>query len=183
LELLRTRRLELLANACGVRRLLHLLIEQPLEGEPPLHSPAERKDGFALRVLEFGGKSTVEREGEQEEADDPGSVLPALVAGELVDTAEQEPRGGRQEDEAQPDLRKRSGQPGERHRCHDLDGFLTGENAEKLLIAPALTLAVIPLAYAVAWYSKREQQRLWKRLRTRNRYFDVAAGTLAEGGG
>jgi hypothetical protein len=47
----------------------------------------------------------------------------------------------------------------------DLDGFLTRENAEKLLIAPALTLAVIPLAYAVAWYSKREQERLSKRLR------------------
>jgi hypothetical protein len=49
----------------------------------------------------------------------------------------------------------------------DLDGFLTRESAEKLLVAPALTLALIPLAYAVAWCSKREQDRLWKRLRAR----------------
>jgi hypothetical protein len=54
----------------------------------------------------------------------------------------------------------------------DLSGFLTRENAENLVVAPALTLALIPFAYLVASYSKREKDRLRRRFR-------VQAGTTA----
>jgi hypothetical protein len=37
----------------------------------------------------------------------------------------------------------------------DLDGLLTRENAETFLLAPALTLAFVPVLYIVAWLSKR----------------------------
>ena len=42
----------------------------------------------------------------------------------------------------------------------DLDGLLTRENGERLLVAPALTLAVVPFLYAVSWWSQREQRKL-----------------------
>ena len=42
----------------------------------------------------------------------------------------------------------------------DLGGFLTRENAEDFLVGPALTLALVPLLYAVAWYSRRELANL-----------------------
>jgi hypothetical protein len=47
----------------------------------------------------------------------------------------------------------------------DLGGFLTRENAEKLLVAPGLTVAFVPFLYCVGWLSKREQANLRKRLR------------------
>ena len=40
----------------------------------------------------------------------------------------------------------------------DLDGFLTRENAEDFLVGPALTIALIPFLYVVAWLSLREQR-------------------------
>jgi hypothetical protein len=49
----------------------------------------------------------------------------------------------------------------------DLDGLLTRERVEALLVAPALTLAFIPFLLAVAWVSRREQERLRKRFRVR----------------
>jgi hypothetical protein len=49
----------------------------------------------------------------------------------------------------------------------DLDAFLTRENAEDFLVGPALTLALIPLLYAAAWLSRREQRNLRKRFRER----------------
>lgn len=42
----------------------------------------------------------------------------------------------------------------------DLDGLLTRENAERLLVAPVLTVAVVPFLYAVTWWSQREQRKL-----------------------
>jgi hypothetical protein len=48
----------------------------------------------------------------------------------------------------------------------DLNGFLTGENAEDLLVAPALTLASVPFLYGVAWLSRREQENLGRRFRS-----------------
>jgi hypothetical protein len=47
----------------------------------------------------------------------------------------------------------------------DLGGFLTRDNAEKFLVAPALTVAFIPFLYCVGWLSRREQGNLWKRIR------------------
>jgi hypothetical protein len=47
----------------------------------------------------------------------------------------------------------------------DLGGFLTRDNAEKFLVAPALTVAFIPFLYCVGWLSRREQANLRKRLR------------------
>jgi hypothetical protein len=47
----------------------------------------------------------------------------------------------------------------------DLGGFLTRDNAEKFLVAPALTVAFIPFLYCVGWLSRREQANLWKRIR------------------
>jgi hypothetical protein len=44
----------------------------------------------------------------------------------------------------------------------DLGGFWTKENAEDFLVGPALTLALIPLLYAFAWYSQRELANLRK---------------------
>lgn len=44
----------------------------------------------------------------------------------------------------------------------DLDGFLTRENAERLLVVPAMTVAFIPFLYVVAWYSQRELANLRK---------------------
>jgi hypothetical protein len=45
----------------------------------------------------------------------------------------------------------------------DLGGFLTRENAEDFLVAPVLTLALIPFLCLVAWVSKRELDTLRKR--------------------
>jgi hypothetical protein len=47
----------------------------------------------------------------------------------------------------------------------NLDGFLTRENAEDFLVGPALTIALIPFLYVVAWLSLREQRTLRERLR------------------
>ncbi|MEJ7792031.1 MAG: hypothetical protein WKF65_08690 [Gaiellaceae bacterium] len=49
----------------------------------------------------------------------------------------------------------------------DVPGFLTRENAEDFLVGPALTLALIPFLFAAAWWSRREDERLHKRLRAR----------------
>jgi hypothetical protein len=40
------------------------------------------------------------------------------------------------------------------------DRLLTRENAERLLVAPVLTVAVVPFLYAVTWWSQREQRKL-----------------------
>jgi hypothetical protein len=47
----------------------------------------------------------------------------------------------------------------------DIDGFLTRENAEELLVGPALTVTLVPVAYGLAWRSRREQENLRKRFR------------------
>jgi hypothetical protein len=48
-------------------------------------------------------------------------------------------------------------------RYFDLDGLLTRETAEKLLLAPALTVAFVPFLIAVAWLARREMDNLRKR--------------------
>jgi hypothetical protein len=48
----------------------------------------------------------------------------------------------------------------------DLDGFLTRDTAERLFVVPAMTIAAIPLLYIVAWYSRREQERIRRQLRS-----------------
>jgi hypothetical protein len=48
----------------------------------------------------------------------------------------------------------------------DLDEFLTRKNAENFLVAPVLTVALIPFLYLVAWLSRREQENLRKRWRS-----------------
>jgi hypothetical protein len=48
----------------------------------------------------------------------------------------------------------------------DLDGFLTRERAEDFIVGPALTLALIPFLYALAWASRREQENLRTRFRS-----------------
>ena len=48
----------------------------------------------------------------------------------------------------------------------DLDGFLTRKNAEDFLVAPALTLALVPFLLGVAWVSRREQENLRQRFRS-----------------
>jgi hypothetical protein len=40
----------------------------------------------------------------------------------------------------------------------DASSLLTHENAETLLVAPALIVCVVPLLSAWAWISKREQE-------------------------
>ena len=47
-----------------------------------------------------------------------------------------------------------------------LKSLLTRENAEDLLLAPALTLAFVPYLQLVAWRSRRELENLRKRWRT-----------------
>jgi len=49
----------------------------------------------------------------------------------------------------------------------DPSSLFTRENAETLLIAPALTVAFLPLLWAWAWASNREQENLRKRFRAR----------------
>jgi hypothetical protein len=49
----------------------------------------------------------------------------------------------------------------------DPSGLLTRENAETLLVAPALTCAFVPLLWAWAWVSRREQENLRRRFRAR----------------
>jgi hypothetical protein len=41
-----------------------------------------------------------------------------------------------------------------------LDGAVSRGRAEELLVGPALTLALIPLLYVVAWWSRREKENL-----------------------
>jgi hypothetical protein len=48
----------------------------------------------------------------------------------------------------------------------NLDGFLTRKNAEDLLAAPALTLALVPFLFVVAWVSRREQENLRQHFRS-----------------
>jgi hypothetical protein len=48
----------------------------------------------------------------------------------------------------------------------NLDGFLTRKNAENFLVGPALTIALIPFLYGVAWLSQREQRALRERFRS-----------------
>jgi hypothetical protein len=48
----------------------------------------------------------------------------------------------------------------------DIDGFLTRDTAERFLVVPAMTFASIPLLYLVALYSRREQERIRRRLRS-----------------
>jgi hypothetical protein len=45
----------------------------------------------------------------------------------------------------------------------DLGAFLTREHAEDILVGPGLTLCLLPLLYAFAWWSRREQQQLHNR--------------------
>jgi hypothetical protein len=45
----------------------------------------------------------------------------------------------------------------------DLDGLLTRQHGEQLLVAPALTLAFVPFFYAVAWVCRRELDNLRRR--------------------
>lgn len=47
----------------------------------------------------------------------------------------------------------------------DLEGFLTRENAESFLVGPALTVALIPFLYGVAWLSRWEQKRVRERFK------------------
>ena len=47
----------------------------------------------------------------------------------------------------------------------DLEGLLTRDNLEGLLVAPVLTVAFIPYAYGVGWIVRREQENLHKRFR------------------
>jgi hypothetical protein len=47
----------------------------------------------------------------------------------------------------------------------DPSALFTRENAETLLVAPALTVAFVPLLWAWAWISRREQENLRKRFR------------------
>jgi hypothetical protein len=42
----------------------------------------------------------------------------------------------------------------------DLDGFLSRENLERVLVAPLLAVAFIPFLCLVAWYSQRELANL-----------------------
>jgi hypothetical protein len=58
------------------------------------------------------------------------------------------------------------------HVIGNLSGLFTRENAETLLIAPALTFAFVPFLWAWGWISRREQQNLRRRFRTQ---YDVAA--------
>jgi hypothetical protein len=48
-----------------------------------------------------------------------------------------------------------------------LDG-VTRERGEEFLVGPGLTIALIPLLYLIAWWSRREQRNLRKRLRARH---------------
>jgi hypothetical protein len=48
----------------------------------------------------------------------------------------------------------------------NFDGFLTRKNAEDFLVAPALTLALVPFLFGVAWVSRREQENLRQRFRS-----------------
>jgi hypothetical protein len=48
----------------------------------------------------------------------------------------------------------------------DLSRFLARENVEDLVIAPMLTLALVPFLWLTAWYSRREQVNLRKRWHT-----------------
>jgi hypothetical protein len=45
----------------------------------------------------------------------------------------------------------------------DFSGLLSRENAERFLLAPALTIAFLPFLYAVAWASRRELDNLRER--------------------
>jgi hypothetical protein len=49
----------------------------------------------------------------------------------------------------------------------DPSGLFTRENAETLLVAPALTFAFVPLLWTWAWVSRREQENLRRRFRAR----------------
>jgi hypothetical protein len=48
-----------------------------------------------------------------------------------------------------------------------LDGLVTRENAEGLLVGPALPTAFLPFAYVISWWSSREQENLRKRFQTK----------------
>jgi hypothetical protein len=47
----------------------------------------------------------------------------------------------------------------------DPSGLFTRENAETLLVAPAMTFAFVPLLSMWAWVSRREQENLRRRFR------------------
>ena len=49
----------------------------------------------------------------------------------------------------------------------DPSSLFTHENAETLLVAPALTVAFVPLLWGWAWISRLEQEELHKRFRAR----------------
>ena len=49
----------------------------------------------------------------------------------------------------------------------DPSGLFTRENAETLLIPPALTFAFVPLIWASGWISRREQENLRRRFQAR----------------
>jgi hypothetical protein len=48
----------------------------------------------------------------------------------------------------------------------DLDDFLARETGEDFLVAPSLTLAVVPFLYGVAWVSRREQENVRRHFRS-----------------
>jgi hypothetical protein len=55
-----------------------------------------------------------------------------------------------------------------------VDGAVGRQRVEELLVAPGLTIAVIPLLYIVAWWSRRDQERLRRRFRVRRGRLDCA---------
>jgi hypothetical protein len=52
-----------------------------------------------------------------------------------------------------------------------LDG-VGRERTEEFLVGPALTIALIPFLYAVAWWSRREKEQIRKRFQARRRRAD-----------
>jgi hypothetical protein len=53
----------------------------------------------------------------------------------------------------------------------NLDGFLARETLERLLVAPALTVAFVPFLAGLGWIVRREQENLRRQFRARQGIF------------
>src|SRR4051794_23325988 len=95
---------QLLAHPGFVGDPFGLVLDDALHRRLARAHAYHRQHGLASHVFDRQGQSSVERDPEQDEADDPGRVLQAGIRAQLVEAGEEEARGRRQQNDGRHEL-------------------------------------------------------------------------------